>query len=224
MAEVGVIIPSFRDRAFLERCLDALWLNTDESHFTLCVVNDSPDDIEHSMWLHEISQGKFYVLPTPTIRFTRACNEGLRWMRAHQDPNWYMLLNSDTEVTPFWLERMLGTARRTGASIVGAKLLLGDGLIHHAGAFGVGYHYGDHQPNSRFNNERIVPWVTGALMMISKECYFACGDLPEGETQYDESDRNYQRRAWRAGFSIAYSSATVYHYTDASRLMRGRDG
>jgi len=174
-------------------------------------------------WLLSLAQeGWLNLVFTPNIRFTRAVNEGLRWLREHVNPEWYLLLNSDTIVTPHWLETMLSTATRTGAAIVGCKLLLGSGLIAHAGAYGGGYHYGDHEPNCIYWGERLVPWVTGALMMLRKDCYFALGDFPPGPPgeQYDKSDRQYVFRAWKLGFMCAFSPAVVYHLTEAAMAMR----
>ena len=65
--------------------------------------------------------------------------------------------------------------------------------------------------------------MTGALMMIRRDCYETLGDLPMGQdvAQYDASDRGYIIRAWQRGFVCAYSPAVVYHLTDASRKARG---
>jgi GT2 family glycosyltransferase len=224
VSQVGIVIPSYQDRPFLERCLDSLWLNTPLGLFSLLVINDGSTDGTGEWILEKSRQYQFYTITTPNIRFTRVCNEGLRWMHQHIPSDWYLLLNSDTLLTPNWLQEMIVTGERMQAAIVGCKLLLGSGLIHHAGAYGDGYHYGDHQPNSRFWEERYVPWVTGALMMIRQDCYATLGGLepgPPGE-QYDASDREYIKRAWQRGFPCAFSPAVVYHLTEeAMRVRKG---
>lgn len=218
---VGIVVPSYNDQVFLRELLPALFVNTPQELIRVLVVDDGSDD-GTAEWLLGVSRGWFDLIHTSNIRFTRVCNEGLRWLRQHVNPDWYMLLNSDTRPTPGWLQAMLTTAHRTGAAIVGCKLLLGDGRIHHAGAYGAGFHYHIMQPNCSAWSERYVPWVTGALMMIRRDCYERLGDLPvgpEGE-HYDASDRGYITRAWKAGFMCAVSPAIVYHYTDASRKAR----
>ena len=78
MSSVGLITPSYNDKPFLERMLDSLYQHTNESRYTLLVVNDGSTD-GTGEWLTQMSMDYgFFLINTPNIRFTRVCNDGLR--------------------------------------------------------------------------------------------------------------------------------------------------
>lgn len=227
----SIVIPSFNDAAYLEGCLESLYSNEAGVSWKLIVVDDCslPDHASQlAQWAEQLD---FALLRLKRrLFFTRACNEGLKYAWNNHKPWWYFLLNSDTIVTPGWGEAILRCHREMNAYIIGCTLLLPNGTIHHAGAFGEGGHFGINDPWLRWQGNHYVPWVTGAAMAIHRDLIQHGGLLQPDENkppgQYDASDRRYCVMARRElGYEIAVAAdAVIYHYTEASRTMRLREG
>lgn len=224
--QIGVVIPSYNDWPFLEKLLDSLFSQPAGTTFLPVIVDDQSTG-ETSQKLSELRADERIVVLKPTYkaRFTRCCNAGINWLKEHIGPEYYFLLNSDTQVTAGWAGELLATSTKLGAGIVGATLLLPSGRIQHLGAYGVGYHYEINKPWIRHRQDRLVPWVTGAAMLIRSDVVNALGYLPVKETvQYDGSDRDYCIQARRHGIEIAISTgAVIYHFThEIEAIRKGR--
>jgi hypothetical protein len=92
-----------------------------------------------------------------------------------------LLLNNDVEVVdPGWLKEMVTCLAYPNAGIVGARLLYPDGRLQHVGVIvglgGVAGHWYCRQPAShpgpmgRLMVRQTLSAVTGACMLISKDC------------------------------------------------------
>lgn len=124
MALPQVIVPIFNARAQLQECLASLAQHSPDADVLL--INDASTDPEVAplldRWVdarpdrrlitHEVNQG-----------FVRTANEGLR-----QSDGDVVLLNSDTVVTPQWLER-LGRCLASDAGIATATPWTNNGEI-----------------------------------------------------------------------------------------------
>jgi len=228
---ISIVIPSYNDTPYLEACLSSLYSVEAGVSWKLIVVDDCslPDHSSPlTKWAEELD---FALLRLKRrLYFTRAINEGLKYAWNNHKPWWYFLLNSDTVLTPGWGKAILECHRKMNAYIIGCTLLLPDGRVHHAGAFAEGGHFGINDAWVNFREDRYVPWVTGAAMAIHRDLIQHQGLLttddgkPPG--QYDSSDRRYCVTArLELGYEIAVAAdAVIYHYTEASRNMRLREG
>jgi len=225
--QIGLIIPSFNDRHWLEGLFESLYSVDAGTTFIPAIVDDQSDD-GSELWMKEFLNGYAVVVrPTEKAYFTRACNIGIDYHRNNTRAEFYFLLNSDTTVTPDWGAALVATSLKLNAGIIGATCLLPDGRVHHAGGFGAGEHFGIMRPWVDFKQDRIVPWVTGAAMCIKKEVVDKIGFLPTsgGVRQYDASDRNFCINARMQGFEVAVSAGCViYHHTREAEDERRRLG
>lgn len=223
---IGIVIPSHNDRNFLEPLFESLYSCPPGHPFWPLVVDDMSNDGTED-WLRGLGSYASVIRAEQKLYFTRAVNVGLRWLnqRLPKPPEYYLLLNSDIIVTPNWAGSLIATSISLDAGIVGATLLNPDGTVQHAGGWGVGYHYGINQPRFTRYEDRRVPWVTGASMLIRNDVIATCGELTaKAHKQYDESDRDYCVNARLNGFEIACSAgAVMYHFTLASMHQRGDD-
>lgn len=107
---VDVIIPVYRDRSIVTRCLDALLTSrsSNRTRFRLVLVNDSSPDPDLGLWLRLTAlQNKGLYLETPrNLGFIGAINLALSVCRG-RDLVW---LNSDTRVAGDWLDRLRAAA------------------------------------------------------------------------------------------------------------------
>lgn len=225
--QVGIIIPSYNDAYFLERCLESLFSCESGAKTDIVVVDDcSTDGTGEAVagW----APNKFSVIRmSERSYFTRTVDAGLRWAKENLDAVFYLLLNSDTYVTDYWARNLMAAARTLDLGIVGATLLYPSGLVQHSGAYGVGYHYQINRPFTMYHEDRVVPWVTGAAMAIRHDVIEKVGYLKPGDegAQYDESDRDYCYAATMRGFTVGISGGCIiYHDTLKAEAIRKEQG
>lgn len=209
------IAEEFRDSAkeYLKQCLSSIIQFTPRDLYDIiCVIDRGWDGTEEFLseykskgWIRSIFQN------TTTRGYTRTNNIGLEESQAE----FALLLNLDTVVSPGWLEGLLDCGRRTGAAVIGCKLIDEYGRINHAGAYGIGYHRGMNEENIGYFQEEEVEWVTGACFMISKKAREVLGNLNEYYPHWG-SDREYCKEAWTHGFKVMYSPVEILHYTEKS--------
>lgn len=107
---IDVIIPAYRGLAQTRRCLDSVLAARVLAPHEVVVVDDASPERELSGWLRDAAGGgRFTLLVHERNRgFVATVNEG---MGLHPDRD-VVLLNSDTEVAPGWLDRIAACAAR----------------------------------------------------------------------------------------------------------------
>jgi GT2 family glycosyltransferase len=107
---IDVIIPAYRGLAETRRCLESVLAARLRAPHEVVVVNDASPEPELSAWLRDAAAGgRITLLVHERNRgFVASVNEG---MRLHPDRD-VVLLNSDTEVSPGWLDRIAACAAR----------------------------------------------------------------------------------------------------------------
>jgi GT2 family glycosyltransferase len=228
MTNISVIVPSYNDWHFLENLADSLFSVPAGCSFELVIVDDSTDVADQHAMRQALFDWSHILNPDSRAYFTQACNIGLKYSREQLESDFYFLLNSDTLVTAGWGRALMVTSMALDAGIIGAKCLHPDGRIQHAGAYGPGSHFGMNDPNIKYMEDRLVPWVTGAALCMRKETLDRAGYLPtkEGTTQYDESDRDFcQGATLNHGINVALSADCVlYHFSEQAEAMRTARG
>jgi GT2 family glycosyltransferase len=228
MTNISVIVPSHNDWYFLEKLAESLFSVPAGCSFELVIVDDSTDTADQNAMRQALFDWSHILTPDERAYFTRACNMGLEYSRKQIRSDYCFLLNSDTLVTPGWGRALMETSVGLDAGIVGATCLHPDGRIQHAGGYGPGSHFGMNEPNIRYWQDRLVPWVTGAALCIRRDTLDRIGYLPVKDyvTQYDESDRDFcQSATLNFKVSVAVSAACViYHYSEQAEAMRTARG
>jgi GT2 family glycosyltransferase len=107
---IDVIIPAYRGLAETRRCLESVLAARVRTPHEIVVVDDASPEPPLSAWLREASAGgRFTLIVHEHNRgFVASVNEG---MRLHPGRD-VLLLNSDTEVAPGWLDRIVACAAR----------------------------------------------------------------------------------------------------------------
>ncbi|TNE65694.1 MAG: glycosyltransferase [Alphaproteobacteria bacterium] len=106
---IDIIVPVYRGYDETLRCLYTVLTARNEAKSNLVVIDDRSPEPELSERLEELAaQGLFTLLANEeNLGFVRTVNRG---MALHDDRD-VVLLNSDTEVYDFWLDRMLDHAK-----------------------------------------------------------------------------------------------------------------
>jgi GT2 family glycosyltransferase len=219
MPKVAIVILNYNGQGFLEKFLPSVILNS-QGHEIIVADNASTDNSIN-----------FLKQTYPNIRliqlphnggFTGGYNEALKQVKA----TYYVLLNSDIEVTPNWINPVI-ELMDANPKIAACQPKMRDyhkpDYFEYAGAAGgyidwLGYPFCRGRifdtcevDSGQYEDAREVFWATGACMFIRADVFHELGGF---DTQFfahmEEIDLCWRMK--NAGYQIYYSPAsTVYH-------------
>ena len=221
---VDIILPVYNALDDVKACIDSMYANQ-SIPFNLIVIDDCSDQ-ETEQWLLQEQKIRGFNLSRndENLRFTKTVNRGF----AKSTGDFVVLLNSDTIVTTYWLEKILYCFQsdpQTG--IVGPlsnaaswqtvpvreDKVNGGWMVNQIPA-GYSIELMGHLVETVSTRQYpSVPSVNGFCYVISREVINAIGTLDEEyfPTGYGEED-DFSIRARHAGFSIRVADDTyVYH-------------
>lgn len=226
--KVSIIIPSKNSIDLIARVLDGVFCRTDYPDYEVIVVDNGSED-NNVLALYERYKEKFpnfsLDLFQEDFNFSRSVNRGLSLATGEN----VLLLNNDIEIIePHWLKEMVQCLSFDRAGIVGAKLLYPDDTIQHAGVIvgfgGLAGHWYSQKPGdfggpmNRLHVRNSMSCVTGAAMLISRDCLKAVGDWDEANFPIAYNDVDYCLRARNAGFRVIWTPfSRLYHHRSLSR-------
>ncbi|NIX78349.1 glycosyltransferase [Microvirga terricola] len=224
--KVSIIVPLYKVLDFMRFQIAAFatdpWFR---EHAELIYVLDSPDqatEVDHLLvGLHMV-----YGLPVTLAimnrngGYARACNTGVTIARGRA----LALVNSDViPLAPGWISSLvakLDSRKRVGA--VGPKLLFEDGSLQHAGMYfardhrgrWLNHHYFKGMPRhyAPAKEERVVPAVTGACLIMARDLFEKVGGFSEDYVIGDYEDSDLCLKIATAGRKILYApNIELYH-------------
>ena len=226
--KIGVVIPNRDKPELISQVLSDLFEKTDYPSLEVLVVDNGTTDTKtldvYSEYAERFDNFRYEIEPEK-FNFSRMTNRGLRGV----DADHYLLLNNDIEVIDGgWLKEMVSCLAYEKVGIVGAKLLYGNDTIQHAGVIvglgGLAGHWYYKQrpdvagPMGRLRVRNSFSCVTGAVMLVSKECLEEVGLLNEEAFAIAYNDVDFCMRALKAGFRTVWTPfACLYHHESVSR-------
>ncbi len=215
---VAIVILNYNGKKFLEQFLKGV-VDYSGKHRVILADNQSTDD---SVSFVEQNFPTVSVLVNKQNGgFAKGYNDALKAVKA----DYYILLNSDIEVTPGWVEPLLETALRTGSVGVQPKVRaqLNPSKFEHAGAAG-GYLDVNFYPfcrgrifeeveedTNQYDSEQEIFWATGACLLINAKLYHEVGGLDEDFFAHmEEIDMCWRLKKMGYKFMVQPKS-TVFH-------------
>ncbi len=219
--EVAIVILNFNGRKFLEQFLPSV-LNTEYPNYRVVIAdNASTDDSISFLKSHYLNQIEILEM-TVNHGFAEGYNQALQEINSP----FYVLLNSDVEVTPTWLDQMMQKIENDSTiAAVQPKIRAfhNKDFFEYAGASGgwidhLGYPFCrgrvfnkaelDH---CQYDNSEEIFWSTGAAMLIKSELFHGIGGF-DGSFFAHMEEIDLCWRLKRAGYKIFVEpSAIVYH-------------
>jgi GT2 family glycosyltransferase len=217
--KIAVVILNYNGVKFLEDFLPTVIKYSSEADLYVA-DNCSTDD--SVLFLKENFPDVNLIINKENGGFAQGYNDALK----HVDADYYVLLNSDVEVTENWLKPCVDLLEsdRAIAALQPKILAYHDkSKFEHAGAAG-GYLDNDFFPfcqgrifddvetdSNQYNHSHEVFWATGACMFIRAELYHKLGGLdPDFFAHMEEIDLFWRLK--QQNHKIYYcADSTVYH-------------
>lgn len=229
---VSVILPTAGVRRIIRgeeielvlNCVKAFVDRTDYENFEIvCVLNGTPEPGLEAR-LVELAGERVRCVPlSGAFNFSTAVNVGVLASRGEV----LLLLNDDVEVRDKkWLRLMLEMVQLRAVGAVGAKLLLEDGTVQHAGVIhspeGTPHHPHAGQPDGTgyfgdllLNMNYLA--VTGACLMVRRQVFEELGGFSPG-FPLNYNDIDFCLKAVSKGYrNVQVNGACLFHYESSTR-------
>ncbi len=220
MSNIAVVILNWNGRSMLERYLSNV-INFTQGDADIYVADNASTD-DSVEWVKQHHPNVHLILLSKNWGFAEGYNKALRQV----DAKYYVLLNSDVEVTHHWLTPLVEMmeAHEDIAACQPKLLSMADkGAFEYAGACGgfldkYGYPFCRGRvfetveaDNGQYDNAAEVLWATGACLVIRSADYWSVGGL-DGRffAHFEEIDLCW--RLHNRGRKIfCFPDSVVYH-------------
>ena len=220
MEKVAIVILNWNGEKMLRQYLSSV-LQYSQDEATVYVADNASTDGSLAMLRADFPIVKLIELDK-NWGFAEGYNQALRQIEAE----YYLLLNSDIEVTPYWLTPMIALmdSCRDVAACQPKLLSIHDRhAFEYAGASGgfidrLGYPFCRgrvfetvEQDRGQYDDQADVHWATGAALMIRSEDYWAVGGLDGRFFAHNEEIDLCWRLRIRGRRIVCVPESHVYH-------------
>ena len=220
LPSVAIVILNWNGQHFLEQFLPSVMASTYINKRVIVADNASTDS---SVLFLEKYYPQIEIIINPINEgFSKGYNSALQQV----DSDYYVLLNSDVEVTPNWIEPIIELMEKNARiGVCQPKILMqsNKNLFEYAGACGgwidsFGYPFARgrvfddlEEDRGQYNEAQQCFWATGAAMFVRADLYHILGGLDEYFFAHQE-EIDFCWRLQLAGYQVfVQPSSTVYH-------------
>ncbi|SRR5579864_730418 len=212
--DVSVVVPVWNGRALVERLIRSLRAQTYPVAEIVVVDNGSQDGAPEAAE----ALGARVVRMGTNAGFSRAVNRGIQECSG----TWLALLNSDVELAPTWLERLMGAVKSSGYWFASGKILraadhrLIDGTYDTLCRGGCAWRVGSGRADgAAFAKSRDISFAPGTASLFRTELFRLVGALDESFESYLE-DVEFGLRCACLNYRGRYvPEAVAYHVGSA---------
>jgi hypothetical protein len=227
MTDIAIVILNWNTKKYLEKFLPVLIENSNIPGVKIYVADNGSTDGSAEYLRREHPNIKLIEFPE-NYGFTGGYNKALAQIEA----KYYLLLNSDIEVTPNWLEplkELMDNDEQIGACMPKIRSYNKPEFFEYAGAAG-GYidKYGYpfcrgrimnvlEEDRGQYNNETEIFWATGACMMVRSNIFHQLGGLDNDFFAHmEEIDLCW--RIQNAGYKVMYTHRSIVFHIGGGSL------
>ena len=227
MSRIAVVILNFNGRSFLQRFLPSVIQYSKEAEIVVA-DNASTDDSVEFLKSH------FPELRLLINNKNSGFAGGYNWALSQLDSKYFVLLNSDIQVTENWLTPLLKLMESDKSIAVCQPKILSYNqkqLFEYAGASGgfidkLGYPFCRGRvfenleiDKGQYDDAREVFWATGACMFVRADVYHALDGLDDDFFAHME-EIDFCWRAKNEGFKIYVQPASIIYHVGGGTLPR----
>ncbi|HEV7621931.1 MAG TPA: glycosyltransferase family 2 protein [Flavisolibacter sp.] len=228
LPSVAIVILNWNGKQFLEKFLPYVF-NTDYANYKVVVADNASTDDSVAFLQHSYRQVELIILPE-NYGFAGGYNKAL----AHVKADYYVLLNSDVEVTPGWLRPIIDLLEESEINAAcQPKLLAYDNrdCFEYAGAAGgwldlYGYPFARgrvfnicERDFGQYDSTEEIFWASGAALVIKSKVYHELN----GFDQYFFAHQEEIDLCWRIktkGYKIFCCVQSVVYHVGGGTLPR----
>lgn len=220
---VSIILVNYNGYSDTVDCIHSL-LNLDYENFKIYVVDNGSTVKATPEQLQYISDHSDYIWSDNNLGFSGGNNLGIDYAMK-DNPDYYLLLNNDTEVEPDFLKKLvkIGSEKDDAGLITGKILWFDDkSRIWYAGGEynyenGKTTHFNYDKNNNDLDNKiETVTFASGCLLLIPAHVISTVGKMDERMFLYAE-DTEYCCRVTKNGLKIYYTNdSVIYHKVSRS--------
>lgn len=226
---VAVVILNWNGKDFLKRFLPSVIASSYSNKRIIVADNASSDDSLN--FLHNFFPSVEIITNSKNEGFAKGYNAALKKV----DADYYVLLNSDIEVTPGWLEPVIELMENDKLIAACQPKILDEknkSDFEYAGACGgwidiLGYPFARgrilekmEKDNGQYDDAAACFWASGAAMFIRSSVYKAMGGFDE----YFFAHQEEIDLCWRmqlSGYKIFVQPASVVYHVGGGTLPKG---
>jgi GT2 family glycosyltransferase len=226
---VAIVILNWNGKKFLEQFLPSVLASTYANKKVVVTDNASTDD--SISFLQSDYPQVIIIRNSCNEGFAKGYNTALKQVQA----DYYVLLNSDVEVTPRWIEpiiELMEADKQIGACQPKVLAYNNKNRFEYAGACGgwldqFGYPFSRgrvfdecEQDRGQYDNATQCFWASGAAFFVRASVYHRVGGLDE----YFFAHQEEIDLCWRmqlAGYKIFVQPASVVYHVGGGTLPRG---
>jgi len=215
--KVAMIIPTYNQVKLLEKCIDSLKKTASYKNYKIYVVDDSGDGKIGKKIKRKFKDIEV-VINKKNLGCSKTMNIGIKIAEEKYNPDYFLILNDDTEVfQKYWLKNLIILSEKDKEiGIMGCKLVYSDRRMQNAGGFLEKWKI---SKLSKIGKDDLldVDHIMGAFMLIKKEVVKKIGGFNENFSPYLLEDTDYCLRAKEKGFKIkSYGGVEVIHQAHQS--------
>lgn len=218
MNQIAIVILNWNGRNHLENFLEKVVIYSGNCRIILADNASTDNSVEYVL---ENFPSVEIIQNTENGGFAKGYNDALKFV----DSEFYLLLNSDIEVTPGWVDPLFEIMKDSSVAGCQPKILSyqNKNLFEHAGASG-GYLDKNYYPFCRgrifdqfeidegqYDGETELFWATGAALLIRSKLFHQAGGLDEYFFAHmEEIDLCWRLKKQGYRFMVAPKSK-IYH-------------
>lgn len=229
LPSVAIVILNWNGKHYLEQFLPSV-LQTNYGNYTVYVADNASTDDSISFLEHHYPQVAIIPL-RKNFGFAKGYNEALKQLKA----DYYLLLNSDVEVTPGWINPMINLLEEKEIHAACSPKLLNfhqRNFFDYAGGAGgwidlYGYPFARgrvfdqcEEDKGQYDNTAEIFWGSGAALLIKSRVYH----LMSGFDDFFFAHQEEIDLCWRirhTGYKIFSCPASVVYHVGGGTLPKG---
>jgi GT2 family glycosyltransferase len=228
LPSVAVVILNWNGKKYLEQFLPALLLSTYSNKKIIVADNASTDDSVSFLQTH-FPQVEI-LINNSNEGFAKGYNSALKKITS----DYYVLLNSDVEVTPDWIEPVIELMEKDisiGACQPKIKSFHNKQQFEYAGACGgwidyLGYPFSrgrifdvTEEDNGQYDTVQTCFWASGAALFVRAKLYHQLDGLDEYFFAHQE-EIDFCWRLQLAGYKVYVQPASVVYHVGGGTLSK----
>lgn len=227
--KVAIVILNWNGRKYLAQFLPSV-ISSTYSNFEIVIADNASTDDSIAFLRSEFPNVKIIQL-SENYGFAKGYNEALKQVNS----DYYVLLNSDVEVKPDWIEPVIQLMERDRSiGVCQPKILMYDDKtkFEYAGGAGgwldyLGYPFARgrifdicEEDEGQYDSTEPVFWASGAAMFVRSEIYHQLNGLDEHFFAHQE-EIDFCWRVQLAGHKVYACPKSVVYHVGGGTLPKG---